>query len=148
MNLSIFTPAITENLFDVLDRGFSVNRKDIFSPLSSSLSFIPNADIRETENRYLMDIDLPGYTDKDININLHGKTLTVSSCREEKKEKNEADGSYIIRERISKEFSRRFTLPNDIDGDNISADFENGVLQVTIPRKAETKPKQIPIKAK
>lgn len=148
MNLSVFNPAFTGSIFDVLDRNFTPNKTDGFPQFAFSCRTVPNADVRETGKAYLIDIDLPGYKENEIEINLNDRILTISSLHEEVSEKNEDGSTYIIRERSSKKFSRRFTLPEDINNENVSADFENGVLKITVPRKADTKPRQIPINKK
>ena len=95
-------------------------------------------------------MDLPGCTEKDVDVDLKENVLTISSHIEDKKEekgkeeKNE-DVQYLITERRRSQFTRRFSLPQDIDSENISASFKNGVLSVNIPRKALTQPKKISI---
>lgn len=140
--LTFFSPSFTDSVIDVLDKNFNQD----FSLLTSSNERrcgSPNADIREDEKSYIMDLDLPGYTENDVKINLNGKTLTIASSLDEKKE--DVKSNYIIRERILRKFSRSFTLPSDIDEDSISAKFENGVLTIDIPRLPEKQPKQIEI---
>lgn len=141
MSFSFFSPALKGNVFDVFDSSFK-NFGELSEFVSSSL---PSTDIRETDNAYLLDIDLPGFKEDEVELSLNDKILTISSSQEKQNEKTENKGNYIIRERSSKKFMRRFTLPDDIDGENIRADFENGVLQIVIARKEETRPKQIPI---
>jgi len=80
-------------------------------------------------------------------INLKERILTISSVKEEKKEE-EKSGDWLIRERKTMSFSRSFSLPQDIDEQNVSAEFDKGVLTINIPRKPEPKPLQISIKAK
>ena len=99
-------------------------------------------------------MDLPGKTDNDINIELDRNVLTISSQtksekEEKKEEKAEAKtaGKYLIKERSYSKFSRSFTLPEDVDSENLSAKVTNGVLTVTMPRKAIAAPKRIAITA-
>ena len=110
---------------------------------------VPKVDVKETKDKYLLEMDLPGRTEKDVNIELDGSVLTISSAKEEKKE-SKADNSeknkWLIRERRSYEFSRRFTLPEDVNGEQISANFKNGVLSIDLPRKALPAAKKIAIK--
>ena len=93
-------------------------------------------------------MDLPGRTEKDVNVELEHNVLTISSqkeeAKEEKSDKKDKD-TWLIRERRVSNFSRRFTLPNDVDGDKVAATFKNGVLSVSIPRKALPSPKKIAI---
>jgi len=97
-----------------------------------------------------MDMDLPGLTEKDVKISLKDRVLTISSVqeaeREEKKGKEDKE-EFIIRERRSACFSRKFSLPEDIEADKVSAEFKNGVLTIDIPRRPEVQPRQIAIKS-
>jgi len=142
--LSLFNPTLTNDVFDALDQGFG-----FFAPLSAN-SYAPRVDVRETKDAYLMDMDLPGLTADDVEISLKDRVLSISSIQEAKKEekKKDAEGvEYLIRERRSSSFARRFTLPEDIDANNVEANFANGVLSITVPRKAEAQPRQITIKS-
>ena len=114
---------------------------------------MPKVDVKEERDAYVMQMDLPGMTEKDVNVELDHNVLTISSHHEENKEeksdKNEKkdESKWLIRERRVSEFSRRFTLPDDTNGENVAATFKNGVLTVNIPRKAVTAPKRIAIAA-
>ena len=114
---------------------------------------MPKVDVKESKDAYTMEMDLPGMTEKDVNVELDHNVLTISSHHEENKEqkndKNEKkdEGKWLIRERRVSEFSRRFTLPNDVNGEQVAASFKNGVLTVNIPRKALAAPKRIAISA-
>ncbi|MBO5137841.1 MAG: Hsp20/alpha crystallin family protein [Spirochaetaceae bacterium] len=142
-SLAFFNPRFTSDLFDVIDR----NLAD-FSPSQATPAIVnPKVDVRETPNAYILDMDLPGMSDKDIEISLKDRVLSISSKREEKKEEKK-EGEWLIRERRSMSFSRHFTLPQDIDSDKVSAEFKSGVLTIDIPRMPETKSKQITINTK
>ena len=109
----------------------------------------PKVDVKETKDKYLLEMDLPGRTEKDVNIELNGSVLTISSVKEEKKEEKSdknANGKWLIRERRTYEFSRQFTLPEDVNGEQITANFKNGVLGIELPRKALPEAKKIAIK--
>ena len=131
------------SVFDVLfdDFGRTMLGKDL---VKNEMN--PAVDVRETEKGYLMEVDLPGYTENEIDINVKDMILTLSCKKEKDEEKKE--GGYLIKERNSSEFKRRFNFSDDIDEKAISATFENGVLEVNIPKKAETKPVQIEVKRK
>lgn len=114
-------------------------------------SFVPNADVTETKDSYVLEMDLPGQTEKDISIELNDTVLTISSAKEaekteEKKEENGEKTTFLLKERRKAEFRRSFTLPKDIDQAGVAASFKNGVLSVNIPRKPESQPKHIEIK--
>lgn len=136
--LSFFNPRFTSDLFDVIDRNFSESPAD-------GKNRLPRVDVRETKDAYILDMELPGCTDKDVQINLKDRVLSINSAKEQKEEKTEGD--WLIKERVSSNFSRSFTLPEDIDSEKVSAGFKNGLLSVSIPRKAETKSRAIAITA-
>jgi HSP20 family protein len=104
----------------------------------------PAVDVRETEDAYLMEIDLPGLTEKDVEVKLDNTLLTISSKKEEKKEQK-ADG-YILRERKASQFRRSFVLPEEVDREKISAQFTNGVLSMSFPKVPAAKPRTIEVR--
>ena len=117
---------------------------------------MPKVDVKENKDAYTTVMDLPGMSEKDVNIELDHNVLTVSShhedTKEEKNDKNDKnakkdDGKWLIRERRMSEFTRRFTLPEDVDGEKVAACFKNGVLTVNIPRRELAAPKRIAISA-
>jgi len=108
-------------------------------------SSVPAVDIRETKEGYLMEVDLPGYTEKDVEVKLDNKLLSVFSKKEEKREEKK-DG-YVLRERRSSNFSRSFVLPDEVDREKINAEFKNGVLTLTFPKLPQAKEKVIEVKA-
>ena len=132
-------------MFDVLfdDFGRTMLGKNI---VKNEMETSPAVDVRETEKSYIMEVDLPGYSENDIDISMKDRVLTLSCKKEKKEEKKE--GGYLIKERNNFEFKRRFNFSDDIDEASVSAVFENGVLEVNIPKKAETKPVQIEVKRK
>jgi HSP20 family protein len=101
-------------------------------------------DIRETEDGYVVEADLPGLTEKDIDVKVENDILTLSSAREEKKE--EQRNGYLMRERRSASFRRSFYLPQDIDREKIEARLENGLLTVHLHKSEAAKPRQIEVK--
>ncbi|UCF99897.1 MAG: Hsp20/alpha crystallin family protein [Spirochaetaceae bacterium] len=105
----------------------------------------PAVDVRETDSEYQMEVELPGLTDKDIELNVEDNILTLSSKKEESKE--EKKNGYLIRERRNNEFARTFVLPKDVERDKIKAEFKNGLLVVNIPKKPEAKPRKIDVKS-
>lgn len=146
--LSLFNPTFANDVFDAFDRGYG-----LLTPLSESGSVpafmtTPRVDVRETDGAYVMEMDLPGLTGDDVELNLKERVLTISSVKDTKKEEKKKDGGveYLIRERREYSFNRRFTLPEDIDAEKVTADVKNGVLTVNIPRKPEAQPRQIQVK--
>jgi HSP20 family protein len=104
----------------------------------------PAVDVKEEEKRYLMEVELPGLTDRDIELKVEDSILTLSSKKEESKE--EKKNGYLLRERRSAEFCRTFVLPQDADRAEVKAEFKNGLLVVDIPKKPEAQPRKIDVK--
>ncbi len=149
-SLSIFSPSFADSIVEALDRSFpsDLNR---YTNTSASNSKLPSVDIKELDSAYVMEADLPGFSETDIDISLKDRIMTLSSIHsEEKKEEKQNDEkqSYIMKERRLSQFIRKFALPDDIEEDEVSADFQNGVLTVNIPKRAERKAKKIEIKTK
>ena len=112
-------------------------------------AFAPRVDVKEEENSYTLEMELPGRSEEDVNIELDHDNLTIASKNEEKKEKKEDKKSskYILKERRVYDFTRRFTLPVDVDSDSITANFKNGILTINMKKKAVAAPKKILIEA-
>ena len=141
--LSFFNPRFTSDLFDVIDRNFS--DMDNYG----ARSYAPKVDVRATKENYELEMELPGLTEKDVTIDLKDREITIASIednKEEKKEaKEEAKTTYLVKERVASHFTRSFTLPDDINAEGVNAKFQNGLLTITIPRKAESKARRIAI---
>lgn len=118
---------------------------DLFTDTPVWNARTPAVDVREQENEYLMEAELPGLAEKDIELNVEDNILTLSSKKQESKE--EKKNGYLIRERCNYEFARTFVLPKDVDREKIKAEFKNGLLVVNIPKKPETKPQKIDVKS-
>jgi HSP20 family protein len=105
--------------------------------------WIPAMDLVEEDGRYVLRADLPGLAEQDVSVELEDNVLTVSGERKSEHE-DRKDGYYRI-ERASGSFSRSLTLPEGIDPESIQAQFDNGVLEVTIPKPEERKPRRVAI---
>lgn len=100
-------------------------------------------DIREKDDKYLLDIDLPGFDKGDIKISVEDGYLTVSAKKESSSEEKK-DGNFIRKERYSGECSRSFYIGDEIETEDVKASFKNGILTLDIPKKE--KAKEIPEK--
>jgi HSP20 family protein len=109
----------------------------------STSSFAPAVDVYEDEHKITLKIEVPGIDEKDIDIRVENNVLTVTG--ERKFEKEEKEENYRRVERHYGSFTRSFTLPNTVNSENISADYDRGVLKVQLAKKAEAKPKQIKV---
>lgn len=105
--------------------------------------WVPDTDLSETENDYLITVDLPGISKKNIEVNYKDNRLTITGERE--KEESEEKKDFIRKERYTGKFIRSFTLPDAVKRDNIKANFKDGVLTVKVPKKEVKKPQNVPI---
>ncbi|MCD6193901.1 MAG: Hsp20/alpha crystallin family protein [Candidatus Aminicenantes bacterium] len=106
-------------------------------------SWTPSVDIYETEHEVVLTAELPGMDEKDIEIKVEDNTLTISGERRMEKEIKEENYHRI--ERAYGSFCRSFTLPNYVDQDKISAEYDNGILKITMPKKPELKPRKVKV---
>lgn len=108
----------------------------------------PRVDVKEEESAYTLEMELPGRSDNDVNIELDHDNLTIASKKEEAKEdKKDKKTKYILKERRNASFERRFKLPDDVDKESIKANFKNGILTINMGKKADMAPKHISIEA-
>ncbi|WP_372789812.1 Hsp20/alpha crystallin family protein [Paraconexibacter sp.] len=105
--------------------------------------WVPAMDLVENGDHYLLTADLPGLSSDDVAIEVEDHVLTVSGERTHATENRE--GRYLRVERASGSFRRSLTLPEGIDADGIGAAFDNGVLQITIPKPEQRKPRRVEI---
>ena len=110
--------------------------------LSSGL-WSPSVDIYETESDIVLKAELPEVNQKDIQINIEDNVLSLKG--ERKFEKETKEENYHRIERSYGSFSRSFTLPGSINKEKVKASYKNGVLKITMPKKEESKPKQITV---
>jgi len=103
----------------------------------------PSVDIIEKEGNLILRAELPGISEKQIELKLEGNTLTLKG--ERKMENKDKEGTYHRIESSYGSFTRSFRLPDTVDAEKINADYKNGVLTVTIPQKPEVKPREIPV---
>ena len=132
------------NFHNQMDQVFS----DLFASHKSErdmeeTSWIPTVDISETENGFEIRAELPGVSEKDVNVSVTDNLLTIKG---EKHQEEETDGKDYHRvERRYGSFQRSFTLPRHIETDAIKAEFKDGVLTLGIPKAEAAKPTEVPI---
>lgn len=105
--------------------------------------FAPRTDVYDEDDRIVLDMELPGMREDDLNLTLEGNTLTVSG--ERKMEKERKQDRYHRIERSFGSFSRTFTLPVTVDPNAVEAKYENGVLHVSMVKRVDARPRQIKI---
>lgn len=103
-----------------------------------------SVDVHETENGYELCASLPGWKPEDINITVHGDTVTLSGQHKTEERKDEGR-QYHLRERRFGSFARSFSFPGPIDAGNAQARYENGELTLTIPKAEQARPRRIQI---
>ena len=107
-------------------------------------TLVPHTDVYEEKDQLVVKMELPGITEKDLEVTLEGDTLNIKA---EKKEEMAEDATHHTRERYYGEYVRSMSLPTHVNGDKISATFGNGVLELRIPKAEEVKAKRIEVKA-
>jgi len=106
-------------------------------------AWAPNVDIYEDKDRLILEAELPGMTNDDFDVSVENNVITLSGERKFEK-KTEGDNYHRV-ERSYGSFTRSFTLPQSVTAEGATADFENGVLRVSLPKRAETKARKIEI---
>jgi len=132
-----------------MQRDFDTIFSNFFPTLGSgtdeteAVSWHPRIDVIETAEGYELSLDVPGVNKDDIQINFHEGVLSIAG---ERMSKELSENDNVVRfERQTGRFYRSFTLPNKINAKKIEANFENGVLMVSVPKLEETKPQKIKI---
>ena len=123
----------------LFENSFQANRADN----SALTTWAPAVDIYETENELVLRADLPEINEKDLDIRVENNMLTIRG--ERKFEQKVKEENYLRIERAYGSFSRSFGLPNTVNTEAIKADYKNGVLTVELPKRAESKPKQVKV---
>lgn len=132
-----------EQIQDEMNRMFDHFFNDTEGRLAST-SFNPCCDIEETDQAYLLKVELPGMEEKDIDVSVKDNVLTIKGEKKEEKEKK-SKASHV-RERSYGYFERSFSLPSNTDIEKVQAKFKNGVLKMEIPKDPSKAPKAIEVK--
>ena len=109
------------------------------------VTFAPKFDVKETDDAYVITADMPGVKDEDLDLSLTGNHLTISGKREAENKRDE--DNFHIYERQFGSFSRSFLLPDEADGDAVTADLKDGVLVLTVAKRTQAKAKKIALKS-
>lgn len=150
MNLTRYEPwTLMTLLRQDLDRlvgRHSGPAQDSVNDDSAIADWAPPVDIIEEKDRFVLRADAPGVNPDDIEISMENGVLSIAGSREQEKSE-QSEGLRRI-ERVSGRFYRRFTLPDTADSDNVAARYENGILEVTIPKQAQVLPRRIAIETR
>ena len=135
-----------EPYFDRIARGFTPRAFRHWPRTWAGEEWLPDIDVFEREGKIVVRADLPGMKREDIQVTVEGDLLTIKGRREEEKEVKEED--YYCSERSTGEFSRTMRLPEGIGAEAIDARYDNGVLEVTVPRPAAAGKKAVNVSIK
>ena len=124
-------------------RLFSCSGDSCENEATRELVWVLPLDVVETKDQVVVKAELPGFKAEDINVSVLGNTLTITGQR--KQESEVAEGQYYRRELASGTFQRQVELPQTVNTDALKATYKNGILELTFPKREETKPKQIKI---
>lgn len=153
INLPIFRSRFTdiannrENIENIFAEFFNDFNRPSSSLLSETVraSLLPKLNISETDNKYFIEAELPGVKQGDLELKLDNNILVIKGKTEESKESKERN--YFMRERYYGSFQRSLTLPNNINENDIIANFKDGILNIEITKKLENSTKNIEVKA-
>ena len=138
----------TRRMHDMIDRIMDESFLDIFRHDAPMSGMVP-VDIYQTDEDIVVKATMPGVKPEDINISITGETLTIEGEVKEEFEMGDEKGvRFHVRERRYGSYYRSLTLPTMVNADKASAEFENGILTLTLPKIEEVKPKTITVKTK
>lgn len=144
--MSTYLPTVFgENLMDVFDdfdrnffRGWGNVDRELYGKHARHMM---KTDVKEVENGYEVDIDLPGFKKDEVNVELKNGYLTIQAAKGLDKEEQDKKGKYIRQERYAGACSRSFYVGEDVEPEEVSAKFEDGILTISVPKAAK---KQLP----
>jgi HSP20 family protein len=131
---------------DLFDREFGHLVRNVFSngsPLEADATAMYPVNMWEDDDAVHVEAEVPGFTKDEIEITIEQGTLQISAERNQEKQQN--NGSPILTERTWSRYFRSFALPSAVQEDNVSAKCENGVLDLTLPKRPEVKPRRIKV---
>ena len=136
---SIFGENLFDDFFsDPFGMMVSQGRDPLYGKHAKNLM---KTDVRETEGTYELDVDLPGFTKDEVNVELKNGYLTIQAAKGLDKDQTDKKGKYIRQERCAGACSRTFYVGDGVEPEDVTAKFENGILQLSIPKKEH---KQLP----
>ena len=134
-----------EDMFDRYSRALSRPRRGSQEVMATG-DWAPRVDIAETDKEFSIKAEIPDVKKEDVKVSVDNGVLTIKG--ERKQEKEEKNKKFHRVERFYGSFTRSFTLPDNVDESKIEASFTDGMLNLTIPKTEETKPKAIDVKIK
>ena len=133
---SIFNENVFDDLFDqTMNMDMFGRRNPLYGKHAKELM---KADVRETEDSYVLDIDLPGFKKDELQVELENGYLTIRAEKCLDKDETDKKGRYIRQERYAGALSRSFYVGEGVKPEDLHAKYEDGILQVTVPKEAPT----------
>ena len=131
---SIFRDNLFDDMFDFddFDKEFNRMMRPLYGKHAQNMM---KTDVRETDNSYELDIDLPGFKKDEIKVELDNGYLSISAAKGLDKDEEKKDGKYIRRERYAGAMSRSFYVGDNLTQQDIKAKFEDGILKISVPKK-------------
>ena len=116
------------------------------SPWGNGKNFMPALDVKETDEAVLVEVEMPGLKQSEIDVKFEEGVLSISA--ERKQDKDEKAEDYHRTERFYGLLERKLAMPAYVDGDKVEAAYRDGVLRITLPKKASAKPRSVQVKVK
>ncbi len=129
-----------ENIFEEFFNDFNRLSSPLLSETMMRTSLLPRLNISEADNKYFIEVELPGVKQNDLELKLDNNILIIKGKTEESEEDKERN--YFMRERYYGYFQRSLTLPNNINEDDINATFKDGILNIEITKNRKSLPKE------
>ena len=131
---SIFRDNLFDDMFDFddFDKEFNRMMRPLYGKHAQNMM---KTDVRETDNSYQLDIDLPGFKKDEIKVELDNGYLSISAAKGLDKDEEKKDGKYIRRERYAGAMNRTFYVGDNLTQQDIQAKFEDGILKISVPKK-------------
>ena len=131
---SIFRDNLFDDMFDFddFDKEFNRMMRPLYGKHAQNMM---KTDVRETDNSYELDIDLPGFKKDEIKVELDNGYLSISTAKGLDKDEEKKDGKYIRRERYAGAMNRTFYVGDNLTQQDIQAKFEDGILKISVPKK-------------
>lgn len=132
---SIFRDNLFDDMFDFddFDKEFNRMMRPLYGKHAQNMM---KTDVRETDNSYELDIDLPGFKKDEIKVELDNGYLSISAAKGLDKDEEKKDGKYIRRERYAGAMNRTFYVGDNLTQQDIQAKFEDGILKISVPKAA------------
>jgi HSP20 family protein len=124
---------------DLMDR----RMRRFFEDIGFVPALTPAADVYETDGELVVELEVPGFDEQELEIEVRDHTLSITGERKEELEKKEK--TLRMHERLEKRFERRFELPAGIDGEHVAAEYTKGVLTVHVPKASHEQPRKVAI---